>query len=200
MEKLEIKELFESLLKEQSLENIKILEIFKTGSQLFIDNPKDLDYVAICENYPYKYIRTHRIIDNKTYDLLILDKEETIKKLTFVSEEAPFKRAKIYNYMHVYKETIFGDDGIEWDLFKWEKEYKKYLKDSYVSTLGKLISKDRFSKGFVHYYIILEFYKNKEMKITEEMKENITLLYSRKPTTIDLINKIDQEIRSIQEE
>ena len=39
---------------------------------------------------------------------------------------------------------------------------------------GKLISKDRFSKGFVHYYIILEFYKNKDIKITEKMKENIT--------------------------
>ena len=39
------------ILVSQNETSTTILEIFKTGSQLFIENPSDLDYVVICENY-----------------------------------------------------------------------------------------------------------------------------------------------------
>jgi len=44
-------------------------------------------------------------------------------------------------------------------------------------TLGKAISKKKFAKSFVHYYIPLKMFENQSIEITPEMKDDIEELY-----------------------
>jgi hypothetical protein len=104
-----IKEMFEEILSEQNSE-ATILEIFKTGSQIFRDNPGDLDYVAVCENYKPVYSRKHKKIDGKTYDLLIKDEREIIKSLNCNPEDGDYGFAStiLYNYFIPLRKIIYG--------------------------------------------------------------------------------------------
>ena len=104
-----ILELYKELLKEKN-SNAEIIEIYKTGSQIFRENPHDLDYVAICRNYTDLYSRTHKKIDGQIYDMIIKDESEIKKSLNFdgSDKEDGFETSFLYNYFTPIRETIYG--------------------------------------------------------------------------------------------
>ena len=57
---MDIKKHVEDILIRIGAVDATILEIHKTGSQLFISNSTDLDYVVICSNFKNYYFKSLR--------------------------------------------------------------------------------------------------------------------------------------------
>jgi len=190
-----IKELYESILAKQNSNSI-ILEIFKTGSQLFRNDPSDLDFIAICENYEKEYHRETLIIDDVKYDLIIQDTKTVERLISFESyiKSTDFYTAALYNYFYSIRETVYGSYNIDWDIFECENIYIKYLKGMYKNTIGKRIKKTTITKSWVHYYIILKIFKNKSLLIDSEMKKDILQLYYGGDACKKIVDWVESEL------
>lgn len=183
------------ILQEQN-ESATVLEIFKTGSQLFKSNPTDLDYVAICENYTKRRTRQYRIVEGESYDIIIIDKEAVQAQLDFDNETFIHKNHKLFNYFYPIRETVWGNYEIEWEMLDHKNEYLEFARKRYRESIGKLLKKTSscFSKTYVHYYIILEMYRHLRIEVTKEMKRNIQLLYRGGREATSIIMYINQEM------
>ena len=158
---MNLKEYIEDLLIKQKEYDAKILEISTTGSQIFRDNPGDLDYIAICEGYNQRR-RKHFFKDNGiTYDLIIMDKSVFDSLYDFTEEHYVSPKLKFFNYFYKIRHTIYGgyDDG--WNMFDHEIEYKKYIAKKFNETVNiRNSSFPSYGKFYVHYYIILKLIIN----------------------------------------
>lgn len=189
-----IKTLYDNLLQKLNISNYTILEIFKTGSQLFRNNPNDLDFVAVLDVFENKYYREPITHENKKYDLIIIDYEEYKKKLT--SPMIFTEVYKLYNYLYCdyFKQIIYGGIDFEYNLLDYKNEYLFFLKDLYVNSIGKSINKINFGKVFVHYYILLTIFDKNDISLTEEERQNVVKLYNKDETIIPLINELDSRL------
>ena len=198
---MKLKEIAEDiLLKEKELE-ANILEIFETGSQLFINRDTDLDYVVICRNYKQRRKKNVLEADGKTYDILFIDELAVAAALNFDELYYVNKEVKIFNYYFEknIRKTIYGDFDIQWNMLEHKEKYLAYIKDRYInkSQMPRHTNRWKIGKSFVPYYIILNIYKNNKVEITDLMLNDIKQLYSRTESSESIINWIDQEINKI---
>lgn len=196
-----IKEIAEDiLLKEKELE-VLILEIFETGSQLFVDRDTDLDYVVVCSNYKQRRKKNVVELDGKKYDILFIDEVAVAAALDFDELYYVNKEVKIFNYYFErnIRKTVYGDFNINWNMLEHKDKYLAYIKDRYLnkSQMPRHINRWKMGKSFVPYYIILNIYKNNKVEITPTMLADIQQLYSRNEASESIIEWIDQEIEKI---
>jgi hypothetical protein len=112
---MKLKEIAEDiLLREKELE-ATVLEIFETGSQLFLDRETDLDYVVVCKNYKQRRKKNILQIDDKTYDILFIDEVAVFAALNFDEIYYVNKEVKIFNYYFEknIRKTIYGNFDIQ---------------------------------------------------------------------------------------
>lgn len=158
-----------------------ILEIFVTGSRVFLERNTDQDFVAICRNY--KQRRTRRSFERGgiVYDIVIIDETAVSASFDFSDLFYVPKEIKFFNYMFDknIRKTVYGGVELNWSMLDHKQEYLAFIKDRFnnKSNLGILKDPWRMGKSFVHYYTILKIYENNKVEITEEMLNNITLLY-----------------------
>lgn len=189
-----IKEMFEEVLQEENSKAI-ILEIYKTGSQIFKDDPNDLDYVAICRGYTPMYSRRHKDVDGKTYDLIIKDEQEILKSLSFSKDNEGIFGTVLYNYFICFRDTVYGSWDFEWDMLNHKEKYLQYLNQTYFNSIGKRINRNKLTKAWVHYYIVLKIYENQSIEITDEMKTDINILYNASDgSQLPIIDWIEEKL------
>jgi len=174
---MNIKEKVEEILTNQ-LEDSVILEIYKTGSQLFSDTPKDLDYVVICDNFKQRIRKVIVKDGEESYDIMLYDREAMLKQLDFSNTDYVRKQLKLYNYFICFRDKVYGDSNIDWNMLDHKEEYLDFLRYEYHKTQALKRDVTRHSKGYVHYYIILKIYDNNKIEITNQMLEDIITLYN----------------------
>jgi hypothetical protein len=192
-----LKEIAEDiLLKEKELE-ATILEIFETGSQLFVERNNDLDYVVVCKNYKQRRKKNLIQVDGITYDILFIDELAVYATLDFDELYYVNEKVKIYNYFWEknIRKTIYGSFDIKWNMLDHKDKYLAYIKDRY-NKAQMSIHKDKWKLGkiFLPYYIILSIYKNNKVEITDDMLKDIIQLYSKTEESISIISWIDANI------
>lgn len=183
---MEIKQLVENILKDQQEEGAEILEIFKTGSQIFINNPKDLDYVAVCKNYTKKRTKTLIKNEEKWHDIIIIDEQALKSVLDFNDKETMPKDLKFFNYFFEknIRQTVYGGVELGWSMLEHKKEYLDVLKEKFNRFKYKDVKNVwKIGKIFVHYYVVYYMIKNNKVEITEKMKADIEKIYSGSPAS-----------------
>jgi len=193
---IDIKQLFDDILEEQGFPNTKIIEIFKTGSQIFHDNPNDLDFVAICSNYPKGYFRKFIKIDGIDYDLVIRDETVINDLLSFNTngKNEGFNQVLLHNYFYCLRDVIYGNWDYTWNIFQYDEQYREYMRTKYIQTVGKRYKREKLTKGWVHFYVILKILTNKSTVITDEMTKDIITLYTSNGNVGQLIDWIEKEL------
>lgn len=185
-------------LSEENELQAQILEIYKTGSQLFHNNNKDLDFVCVLSNYSKD--RSKFIIeeDDVKYDIILLN-VNFLNSLLNLEEVGQGERIKLYNYFYVFKEIVYGENQSSWDMFANKNEYLLEVKQIYMSGPKKAKNKWKFGKMFAHYYVILKIYENNFLGLTEEMKRDIEILYSFEDTKEinDIISWVDEQMMQV---
>jgi len=187
-------QLYENLLQELGITNYNILEIFETGSQLFKENPNDLDYIAVLETFENNYIRKHITVDNVDYDLVIMDYTHYKNMLTKPIQENQFWKLYRYMYLPYFKKIVYGGVDFTFDLLSQKEETIAFMKELYQNTVGKSLNKINFAKSFVHYYILFAIFDKNDVSLTEEEKQNVVKLYKKDQTIISLINELDNRL------
>jgi hypothetical protein len=192
---MNIKSIAEDILLKEREEDAVILEIFETGSQLFVDRDTDYDYIVVCKDYMQRYRRT-RVEDNgKKLDIVFIDEKAVHARLDFNDLHYLKLNEKIYNYFFEsnIRKTVYGSFDIDWNMLEHKEEYLSYIKKTYLS-LKKHPNSRIIGKSFVHYYIILKIFENNKIEITEQMTEDIELLYSGSQECESIIQWIDSQL------
>lgn len=154
-------------------EDCEILEIYRTGSQLFRESPHDLDIGVICKGLSFDRKRIYI----REYDLdLIFYEENAMKEQLFFNDK--YKNLWIYNYFSLFRDKIYGNWDFEYNISQYRDMYLKYLTDRYNKKLAWSNNKHRATKHWVHYYILLKVLIEGKTEITQDMKNDIELLYN----------------------
>lgn len=178
----------------------KIVEIYKTGSQIFKDNPKDFDYVVLCVGFKELRKKFYPTIDGHQYDIMMYDVCTMEDQFNFKKSFMIHYNVKLYNYCFCIREIVYGDAGVKWDMFEFENDYKEYLKDMYLKTLGRRVGTNRATKGWSHFYIVLKIYENKSLIITEEMRYDLKRLHTPNEDVSDIIHWVENKLGIKKEE
>ena len=158
-------------------ETATILAIYNTGSQIFIDTPSDLDYTIVCSGLKQKVYKTIVEYNGIMYDLFIKDETMIPQMLDFANSD--YMNLKVFNYFLAIEVPIYGEFKHGWNIFEHETEYKNYIKNKYNSEVVLRSKKNPKSNArfFVHYYIILKIFDSGSLIITNEMRDNVSLMY-----------------------
>ena len=194
---MDIKSYVENLFIKQRETNAVILEIYETGSQLFREEPHDLDFQVVCSGYSQRFTYNKITEDGVDYDIFIIDKIALSRELTFGNPNYFKKDLKLWNYFHAIRKSIYGDCKLPYDMLSYEDTYISYIKEHFSNRLktGRPLPKTH-GKMYVHYYIILKIYENKNTTITDDMKYDLELLYSNSELSYPII---DWVISNLQE-
>ena len=194
-----VKEMVEELFVKQR-EQATVTEIFATGSQTFTERETDKDFVVICKGYVQRYFVYKKEVDGVKYDIFIFDEEAAKALLDFNDLFYIMRARKIYNYFwdKAIKKVVYGSWDYEWNMLEHKNDYLAYLKTHYENTGYSDIPLERLhylGNQFVHYYVVLSIYENNIVEITQKMKEDIALLYSKDVANISLIENIISKIK-----
>lgn len=196
---MNIKTYVEELLIEQKETSAVIVEISKTGSQLFKNKPHDLDYIVICSGFEQRAHRANYKEDGITYDLFIFDTTAIDAQLDFNDLYYINTAIKKYNYFNVVKEVIYGGYDHGWDMLAHEEEYKAFIKNAYDNSKVTLVRNTpyKYSKYYVHYYIILKIYENQSIELTSEMLADIEKLYNPRSSNSSIMDWVIEKMNEI---
>lgn len=173
-----------------------VLAIIKVGSQLYYDNPADLDYLCIVKEPTPK--KEFLEIGNKTVDLLILNEIDYSNKIN-LTETLP--KHCLFNYQLTFSKTVYKKDNYNLVLFDmFDKNIKiKYLdilKPHYQNTLGRAIYDPILGKFYVHYYLILKMYEQNSAELAKEIIDDIISLRKSDNNVRGLIARINNYFKS----
>lgn len=197
---MDIKNYIDNLLLQQGETDAVVVEIYKTGSQLFKEGGKDLDYCVICTGLKQRYVMNIAREEGVIYDFFILDVTAVEAQQDFNDMYYITPKIKIYAYTTQVKEVIYGGYNNGWDMMEHEEDYKKYLKDRYDNTLVTIIrgTNYRHGKFYAHYYLILKMYENQKAELTESMISDVNILYTqRDQSRNDIIDWVIAELDKI---
>ena len=177
------KEQLENIIKREASSAFTILRIEITGSAVFkgLDNlNNDLDIRVICDNdMADKYLKAIYKDNDYKYDIMIYRLDYYEQLLKFEIDD----RRAIYNYFHYWDIPLYGDDlDIEWDIFDYKIQYKKLVEDilkSYPYFYPDKKTTWVNEKMFVHAFAATKILENKEIKLTDTIKNKILELYNR---------------------
>jgi hypothetical protein len=204
---MNIETLVQSILDEQEETGASILEIFKTGSQLFTDRETDVDFVAVCSGYQQRRGRVFRKIDGTRYDVIIYDQAAMLKSLDFSSEFYFWreKSEKLYNYTRdsSIRQTVYGSPSFEWSMMDHRDEYVAYISERFNETkdadgrnpLYSMADPWKMGKLLVHYYVVLKMCENGRAEITPEIASDASLLYSQSPEAQPVVEWVLTKIK-----
>jgi len=186
---MDIKKYLDNLLLQIGELDAVVLEISKTGSQLFKDGPKDQDYRVVCTGLQQRDVRANIEVEEIVYDFFIFDVSAIQAQQDFNDKYYIREYIKMFAYTTQVKEVIYGGFDTGWDMLEHEEEYKKFIKNAYDTTLDTIIrgTNYRHGKFYVNYYIILKIYENQIAEINEDMVKDIQTLYLKKDETRDVI-------------
>lgn len=170
-----------------------ILEISKTGSQLFKEDPNDLDYTVVCENFTEARAKFNADIDGVHYDFFMYDKEALLKRLDF--NDNTYDIVKLYNYFQEIREVVYGTFETNWSLLDHKQDYLNYLKIRNDSTPSRY----RKSRDYVHFYVVLKMIDNSSIVITEQMIEDVNNLYYTVGNYEESILWVTEQLSSLEE-
>jgi hypothetical protein len=165
-----------------------ILEISKTGSQLFKEDPNDLDYTIVCENFTEKRAKYCADIDGVHYDFFMYDKEALLARLDF--NNPAYNLVKIYNYFQEIREVVYGNFETNWDLLDCKQAYLNHLQ---IKNEG-MPSGYTANRDYVHFYVVLKMFENNSTTITEDMKEAVDNLYHEIEDYTDSIDWVREQL------
>jgi hypothetical protein len=194
---MDIKALAELILDRQKEKDATIIEIFKTGSQIFLDRKKDYDFVIICKNYNQR--RTREVVEENglKYDIIIIDENAVKASMDFNNLFYVHKDIKLFNYLFEknIRQTIYGNFELDWSMLQHKEDYLGFIKERFNKTNYDILKDPwRVGKSFVHYYVILKIYENNKVELTEEIINNVSLLYGStieaKPIIDWIFNKL----------
>lgn len=145
-----------------------IIRISLTGSSIFKENPKDIDYFVLVNNFKQEHKSISKIIEGQTYDFFIMD-------VQFYKDLLTHKKISTYSFFNVnfyLAETVYGNFDFNYNIKDYEKQQKtlilKYLKNA-------LFNPFRSTFKFVWWhYLTLKFINNQNYVITGEDKEKMT--------------------------
>lgn len=192
---MEVYDLVKQILIEQNESAATVLEIFKTGSQLFVEHPNDLDFVAVVDKYSIGRTRQHSTHDGVVYDVIIIDKKLLASQIDFEDDYIGMNM-KLFNYLYHknIRETVYGYYNIRWNFLAYKQRYLEYLRERYATSVGKLQNKTKLTKMFVHYYIILKIFENNKIEITKEIRDNVRILYQGGTAVLPLVAWIEEKL------
>jgi hypothetical protein len=193
-----VKQIVEELFIKQR-EQATVTEIFATGSQVLAERETDKDFVVICKGYAQRYFVYKKEVNGVNYDIFIFDEEAAKALLDFNDLFYVTRAQKPYNYFwdKAIKKVVYGKWDYEWNMLEHKNEYLAYLKTHYENGFSKVKPEHLHYLGnqFVHYYVVLSIYENNKVEITEKMKDDIALLYSKDRANISLIENIISKIK-----
>jgi hypothetical protein len=207
---MNIEILVQSILDEQEEIDASILEIFKTGSQLFTERETDVDFVVVCSGYQQRRGRVFRKIDGVKYDIIIYDQAAILKSLDFSSEFYFWreKSEKLYNYTRdsAIRQTVYGSPSFQWSMMEHKEEYLSYIAKRFNKNKNidgsnpfySMVDHWKMGKHFVHYYTILKIYENGKVEITPEIIKEVELMYSQSPEAQPSIEWVLAKIKEIE--
>lgn len=180
-------------------DNAVVLEIYETGSQLLRDDPHDLDFEVICENFKQRFAIRQIEENGLIYDIMIIDRLALIEQLDFNSLHYVQNRLKMFNYMFAIRNTQFGASGIEWDMLEHESVYKSYLLETFVASKERTNIKTGYRRGkfYVHYYMVLKIYENNSIELTPDILSDVRKLYANTEDAHLVIDWVVEQIELI---
>lgn len=189
-----IKNIVDNFLEQNELD-IEVLEIFQTGSAfLKKESPADLDYIIIFQSNTFdkNFFKISLSIENMRYGLLFIEKEHIIKVLQF--EASTYKDSHLYNYIYALRQPEFGNTEVMFNFFGLKEVYLNTIKTIYEEQLKSL---NMIGKNMVHYYLILTLYENESLEITEEIRNNINLLYDITDEHHEILLNIHNKLKEL---
>ena len=137
--------------------------------------------------------RLHKEIEGYKYDFIIIDKSILAKQIN-LDDRTLAVEMKLFNYLFIVKETIYGSYDLNWNMLEYREKYLSILKEIYVNTIGKLIVKTKFTKLYTHYYLIISMFENNSTEVTAEMLENVKILYAGGEPVLELVQWIEDKL------
>ena len=188
----------EELIRQQENDAI-ILEIFKTGSQLFIEAPHDLDYVIILKNFYQRRRKVFLIVDGVHYDFIFISEEGVNSQLDFNKNHYIGYKIKLFNYFYLLRNVIYGKFDINWNMLDHRQEYFEYIKTRYKETVGSRPKKSNYNygKGYAPYYTILTMFLTNTTTLSDITMTNIANLYNKQDNYKELIDWVIEQMALI---
>jgi len=170
-----------------------IVRISITGSSLFKENPKDIDYLVLVKNFKQEQRFTHMVINNKPYDFFIVDVEMYKEILTHMRPSP----TNMFNVSFYINDTVYGDFEFNYNIKDYENKQKRAIVRYLESALFNPY-RSTFKNIWWH-YLTLKFLENQQYVITNEDKEKMTRWSNQQITEEDTIywknvlNKLKEE-------
>lgn len=166
-------EIITNILKSKGENNFEIIEISLTGSKLFVENSKkDIDVSVIASGISKEYLRF------KVDELDIFVYSPEFRKRQVNLEESDFWT--FWAGYQLVNKKIYGGFDFENNLFINQEKYKEIMKRVlYNSAINNELKFKKFPyKIFSLPYLILKFYDNSNLKISEEIKNTYIELHT----------------------
>jgi len=177
-------------------QDAKILEISKTGSQVLINSPNDLDYNVILSGFNKLYYRKNIEINGKVYDFILKDDicMRDLFSMNLDNDDENYMKYSIYNFFQLYKEVIYGSYKVVFDIFSNKEKYFEMMRKHYVATVGKRKRYTKMTKTFSAYYIPLKIFENEFIEITSEMQDTLNKLYDNTTDIYPIVEWIEESL------
>jgi hypothetical protein len=195
---MELLEIAKEVLINQELENTHIYKIIKTGSQLFRDNPHDLDFIVLCDEIPNGRIRKHYEHDNETYDMIFLTLDYLEKAYKF----EVYDGIQLFNYLLVKPliETVYDTNEVEFPYFNM---FSSGIKEKYIEVLYNYLTNtihravfhlELMNKGFAYLYTAYMMYELETENLPQDIKDNINKIYNKLDDYVELNRYVEAKI------
>lgn len=175
-----------------------LMAIINIGSQLFSENPVDIDVLCITDT-PESTRRFKVKNGNIVYDLLVISYKELEASILM---EQDVVHHSIYNYTHASQNTVWSRSDFIYPEFNMLDEniklkYLRRVSKYFMNSLYNINRKYEFSKFFTHYYIILSIYKNNSVEYTDKMIEELDMIRSKTGNYQELVDKITTDVEEV---
>jgi hypothetical protein len=145
-----------------------IVAIFITGSLIFKENAKDVDYFVLVKGFKHNHKFFTKLIDGKTHDFFIAD-------IDFYKEVLTHNKTttlSFYNVGFYITKLVYGEFIFDYNIKTYEKQQKRLVK-KYLEQA--LFNKFRPTfKNLWWQYLTLKFLNNQNYVITDEDKDKMT--------------------------
>lgn len=195
---MELLEIAKKVLINQELENTHIYKIIKTGSQLFRDNPHDLDFIVLCDEIPNGRIRKHYKHDNETYDMIFLTLDYLEKAYKF----EVYDGIQLFNYLLVKPliETVYDTNEVEFPYFNMfsngtKEKYIEVLYNYLTNTIHRAVFHlELMNKSFAYLYTAYMMYELETEDLPQDIKDNINKIYNKLDNYVELNRYVEAKI------
>lgn len=176
--------------------DIDIVFIVRVGSKALLGHGEDEDVLVCCMGYPKDYERVKLVDGDETYDVLFANDVFLYKAFDYTNQDSKVKSFRLYNYFHAISDKVYGEP-LEYNMLLQKDDYLRFIKEHYSDRYSMDRLNSRMGKMFVHYYTILKIFENDKIEITQEMKDDIEILYKCDDSSLPIILNVATTIENI---